>query len=209
MLIDDNGEGAAYLSRLKQSGSTQGAATATAPALKTHSSKVPPETATNAVNTRPEKRSSPRYKCKGSARMIGTGGIVSTWATLADISVHGCYIETPSPNHVGDFVGLKLEANGFQIQATGEVRTAYPGVGMGVFFTRMSEPDRARLRELVKSISQPSVILGAARTPAAPSPDALRAASNPDAVLQALLNFFKDRHVMGREEFLSILRKNQ
>jgi hypothetical protein len=80
---------------------------------------------------------------------------------------------------------------------------------MGVFFTRMSEPDRGRLRELVKSVSQPSVILGAARIPSPPKPDALRAVTNADAVLQALLNFFEDRHVMGREEFLTILRKSQ
>jgi hypothetical protein len=31
--------------------------------------------------------------------------------------------------------------------------------------------------------------------------------ANPGAVVQAIQNFFKDRHVMGREEFLKILRQ--
>jgi hypothetical protein len=105
---------------------------------------------------------------------------------------------------VGALIGLKLEANSFRVEATGEVRTSYPGLGMGVLFTRISEPDGERLRELVQSFSQSSL-----RTPAVTKPDALRAVTNPHAVLQAMLNFFEDRHMMGREEFQQILRKSQ
>jgi hypothetical protein len=32
---------------------------------------------------------------------------------------------------------------------------------------------------------------------------------NPSAALQAIHKFFEDRHVMGREEFLRIVRKSQ
>jgi hypothetical protein len=32
--------------------------------------------------------------------------------------------------------------------------------------------------------------------------------ANPSAALQAMLNFFEDRQMMGREEFLGILRKS-
>ncbi len=136
-------------------------------------------------------------------------GTVSSWATLADISVHGCYIETPAPYSIGAYIGLKLEVNGFRVEATGEVRVAYPGVGMGILFIRMSEADRGQLRELVKSVVQPSVVLGRTRTPSMQKPDALRAITNPHAVLQDMLNFFEDRHMMGREEFVSIVRRNQ
>jgi hypothetical protein len=133
---------------------------------------------------------------------------VSTWATFTDISLHGCYIETPAPFAVGTYISLKLEVDGLRVEAAGEVRTSFPGVGMGIFFTRMSEPDRARLRTLVKSFSQPSVVIGAMRTQSS-KPDASRAVTNPHAVLQALVTFFEDRQTMGREEFLAILRKNQ
>jgi hypothetical protein len=68
------------------------------------------------------------------------------------------------------------------------------------------------LGELVRSISRPSVILGgraAMRAPAAAPAETLPGVANPAATLQAMSNFFEDRHMMGREEFLRILRKNQ
>ncbi|MGA9303769.1 MAG: hypothetical protein WBW31_00055 [Candidatus Sulfotelmatobacter sp.] len=76
----------------------------------------------------------------------------------------------------------------------------------------MSEEDRERLRELVRSISRLSVILGA--RVAVPAPSTLQPlgsppVANPGATLEAMVNFFEDRHMMGREEFLRILRKRQ
>jgi hypothetical protein len=137
---------------------------------------------------------------------------VATWATFADISMHGCYVETAAPPRVGAVLGLKLDANGFRIEATGEVRVIYPGLGMGVSFVKMAEEDRQRLRDLVRSISPPSVILGQRVTERAPSyhqPNTSPAVANPAAALQAMLKSFEDRHIMGREEFLRILRKSQ
>jgi hypothetical protein len=43
-----------------------------------------------------EKRRSPRYKCEGSAEMRELSCDVHTWATVTDISRHGCY-EKPKP----------------------------------------------------------------------------------------------------------------
>ncbi len=91
----------------------------------------------------PDKRKTPRYKCKGSARLQESGSAVSTWATFADISMFGCYVETACPLRVGTVLGLKLDVNGFQVEATGEVRAAYPNLGMGISFNRISEKDRA------------------------------------------------------------------
>jgi hypothetical protein len=108
--------------------------------------------------------------------------------------------------------GLKLEINGFRVEATGEVRVAYPSLGMGISFIRISEKDRERLRELVSSISLPSATLsakGATRALTITQQDALSAAANPSAALQAMRSFFENRHVMGRDEFLRILRMNQ
>jgi hypothetical protein len=124
----------------------------------------------------------------------------------------GCYVETANPLRVGTVLGLRLEVNGFRVEATGEVRAAYPSLGMGISFIRISEKDRERLRELVASISRPAATLsaqGATRALTIPQPDALSAAANPSAALQAMRSFFENRHVMGREEFLRILRKNQ
>lgn len=211
VMADEPDAGAAYLAALKQSAGPQagGAAGASAPQV--------PRSARNRTGGMisagsADKRKSPRYRCQGSAhiREIATG--VAIWTTFTDISLHGCYVEATTTYRPGVVLGLKLEANGYRIEATGEVRVAYPNLGMGISFTSMTEEDRDRLRELVRSISRPSVIVGsriAMRAPSTAQSGALPAVPNPGAALQAMSDFFEDRHMMGREEFLRILRKNQ
>jgi hypothetical protein len=81
------------------------------------------------------------------------------WATFTDISLHGCHVEAPNPFRVGATLNLRLEYEGSRIEDTGDVRVAYPGVGMGISFSKMSEEDNVRLRDLVHSLSRPSMIL--------------------------------------------------
>ena len=208
-MADDNDAGAAYLSSLRQSTKPHAAsAAAPARALESHPRNIAfPENSPSA-----DKRRSPRYPCEGSARIQEVGSTTATWATFADISMHGCYIETATPFLSGTLLTLKLDANKFRIEATGEVRVVYSGLGMGISFIKMSNEDRALLRELVRSISPASVIMNQRVLPHAPSlpvpSPAVPPVNNPAAVLQAILKFFEDRHVMGREEFLKILRIN-
>jgi hypothetical protein len=208
-MADDNDAGATYLSSLRQSTKPHAPSAAVpARALESTSRNLAvPENSASA-----DKRKSPRYKCEGSARIQEVGSTAATWAKFADISMHGCYIETATPFRSGALLTLKLEANNYRIETAGEVRVVYSGLGMGVSFVKMSEEDRRRLRELVRSISPPSVIVtqpGSHRAPSAPPPSqVVPAVTNPAAVLQAIVKFFEDRHVMGREEFLKILRIN-
>jgi hypothetical protein len=219
-MADENDAGAAYLAALRQStgqsSSPQAAAAAPARApgiprsAQTQAGGLVQPDRTNSGGS--DKRKSPRYKCTGSARIQKIGSTVATWATFADISMHGCYVEIASPLRVGAMLGLKLEANGFRVEATGEVRVVYPGLGMGISFTQVSEEDGKRLRELVGSISPHSVIVSSLvppRSASMPRSDALPPVTNPGAALQAMRTFFEDRHMMGREEFLKILRKSQ
>ena len=210
-MADEPDAGANYLAALKQSTRPQagGAAAASAP-------QVPRSAEIRTAGANPtgsvDKRKSPRYPCQGSAhvREVDTG--VAIWTTFTDISLHGCYVEATTAYPIGVILALKLEANGYRIEATGEVRVAYPNLGMGISFTKMPDEDRERLRELVRSISRPSVILGgraAVRPPATVPVETLPGVANPAATLQAMSNFFEDRHMMGREEFLRILRKVQ
>jgi hypothetical protein len=213
-MSNEHDAGAAYLASLKRS-SSQGAGSAPADAPE----ERPPSTIEaddGGVNIRRspivEKRRSPRYRCQGSARLQEIGAGTTMWATLADISMHGCYIEAATPFNAGTILSLRLEANGFRIEATGEVRVSYPGVGMGICFNKISEGDRERLRELVHSISKPAMILNsrvATHSLSVPPPDSWRAVANPAAALQAIFTFFEKRHIMGREEFIRILRNSQ
>jgi len=211
---DENDAGAAYLAALKRptAGPATGAATERA------SDSAPPEThagsGISVGRTGPvaEKRKSPRYRCQGSAHLRESGSGAAMWATFTDISLHGCYVEAAAGYPVGSAVVLTIEVNNFRVEATGEVRVSYPGLGMGISFTKISDEDRERLRALVRSLSQPSVILGARvvqRPPSSPQTTAVPGLANPGAALQAITRFFEDRHVLGREEFLRILRKSQ
>ena len=125
--------------------------------------------------------------------------------------MHGCYVESSAPYRQGTLVALILDANGFRVEATGEVRVTYPGLGMGISFTSMSDTDRSRLRELVGSVSSRSVNLSPRFTTQAVSTSQpeIPAITDPSAALQAMLKFFEARHMMGREEFLRILRTSQ
>jgi hypothetical protein len=214
-MADENDAGASYLAALRQSaGSPAAAAPARAPKMP-RSAETHPGAATAPARSNPgstDKRKSPRYKCTGSARLQESGSSVSTWATFADISMHGCYVETASPHRAGAMLSMKLDANGFRVEALGQVRVVYPGLGMGISFAKMSDEDRERLRELVRSLSPTSVIVSPraeSHSRSTPQSDASPPVANPVAALQAMQTFFEDRHVMGREEFLRILRTSQ
>jgi hypothetical protein len=219
-MSDEENAGAAYLAALKRSTpQAAAAATARAPILPAPSQKNGVAPAGNAISPVDEKRKSPRYRCQGSARLreIITG--VSTWATFTDISLHGCYVEAMATFRMGAKLGLTMEVNGFRVDCNGEVRVVYPNLGMGISFTTMSDSDRERLRELLRSLSRPSVILGvrpeskAALIPDANGhplpPDPATPITNPGAALRAVMNFFDERHILSREEFFRILRKSQ
>jgi hypothetical protein len=213
-MSDELETGAAYLASLKRSSSAQAPAPARTPVTgsgnEMHATDRSPS-----FPQRPqviEKRRSPRYRCEGSARLQEVDTGTSSWATFTDISLHGSYVEIPNPFRVGATLNLRLESGGLRVEATGEVRVAYPGVGMGISFTGLSEENKAHLRDLVHSIARPSMILNprvVTHSLSTPAPDAGRAVENPAAALQAIFSFFEDRHMMGREEFLRIVRTSQ
>jgi hypothetical protein len=196
---DETSSGASYLSALKQSASPTGAAAAKAP----NPTEIRPEA---------EKRRSPRYRCQGSAHLREISSGVATWATFTDISMHGCYVEATSTYRRGASLALTVEINNFRVETNGEVRVAYPGLGMGIFFHEMSGENRTRLRELLRSLSRPSVIVGTG-TPAQNAGvlpmEAMPPITNARAAIQAMINFFEGRQLLTREEFLRILRKSQ
>jgi hypothetical protein len=211
-MSDEQTAGAAYLAALKQSTpQAAGAAAARAPIPSPESGRD--HTAANGTtNPSPDnRRQSPRYRCQGSARLRELGTGVSTWATFTDISLHGCYVEAMSTFRAGAKLALTMEVSGFHVECDGEVKVVYPNLGMGIAFTTMSDPNREQLRDLLRSLSRPSVILGV--RPEAKStlisPDSLSPITNPAAALQAITKFFDERHILSREEFLRILRKSQ
>src|SRR5208282_928770 len=115
-MADENDAGAAYLAALKQFTAPQAAGAASARALEVALSA---ETQRDGVPlpASPDKRRSPRYRCQGSANIREVNSGVATWTTFTDISLHGCYLEATATYGVGAVLGMKLEANGFRIEA--------------------------------------------------------------------------------------------
>ena len=202
-------EGVAYLRALKQSTGSHAAAV---PA------RVPSPEAGAPVGDSAqgfkgaEKRRSPRYRCEGSAQIREEGCDVHTWATFNDISLHGCYVEAQATYPVGTNLQLKLEANGIRVESKGNVRVSYPYLGMGIAFVDMSDESMTCLKQLLRTVSHRSVIMGPGIASTLPSSGPLEAVpliSNAQAAIQAILEFFETRQMLMRDDFLKILRKSQ
>jgi PilZ domain len=207
-MTQDNDEGISYLLALKGTASE-----APAPARE-----ATPETAARSVFSAQssfegtEKRRTPRYKCEGSAEICEIGCDVHTWASFTDVSLHGCYVEAQATYPVGTTLALKLQTNDRKFEVTGLVRVNYPYLGMGIAFMEMTDGDRSVLKDLLASMSRPMTIMGpgiASSLPASGTLESVPLISDPKVALQALLDFFEDRQMLMREDFLRILRQSQ
>jgi hypothetical protein len=196
---------------LKQSAGQQAAATACETDLQATSSQANPfeSSAPPAGIHGAEKRRSARYKCEGSAQLGEEGCDVRTWATFTDISLHGCYLEAQATYPAGTVLHMKLEANGVRVETKGNVRVNYPYLGMGIAFVDMSEENVACLKELLSKILHRTLIVGAGVASSLPSDGSQPLISDPYTVIQSLVEFFENRQMLTREDFLRILSKNQ
>jgi hypothetical protein len=205
-------DGASYLAALKQASATQPGTAAGAASAANAQGSTAAGTADPQTYTGVEKRRSPRYKCEGSAELREAGHEIRTWVTFTDISMHGCYVEATATFPVGTKLHLKLETKGFQVLVEGEVRVSYPYLGMGIMFTAMSDENRSHLRDLLRAVSRPAMIMGpgiASSLPAAGAPEPMPAISDPASAMRVLVEYFEHRQMLMREEFLRIVRKSQ
>jgi len=209
-MSDETDAGASYLAALKRSIAAQAGGAAAARAPEKTDLAEPAVAGLGLIRPRlVEKRRSPRYPCQGSARLQENGNGVVIWATVTDISMNGCYMENTAIHRVGAIFDLKLDINNFHIETTGEVRVAYPQLGIGMSFARMSSDNRERLQKLLRSISPSLLPEGAeAKENCLSRSEALARLANPGSTLQAMRVFFADRQTMSREDFERLLRKS-
>jgi hypothetical protein len=207
-MAEETNDGIAYLMALKHSrGSVE-----PAPARD----EIPNEGTNERSSNQPsfqggEKRRSPRYQCEGSVQMGEADCDVHTWATFTDISLHGCYVEAQATYPVGTVLQLNLEAKGIRIECKGTVRVSYPYLGMGIAFMGMTSESEAKLKELLASLSRPSMIVdpGIASTLGGRGPLELPPITKPDAIFEALVEFFRGRQMLMRDDFVRIVRQTQ
>jgi hypothetical protein len=86
-----------------------------------------------------KKPRAPRTPLTASAEVVDVQSGKSQSAQTLDLSVAGCYLETPNPLPLRSAIRLKLLFNESSITLFGDVVRSEPGKGMGVRF-RALEP---------------------------------------------------------------------
>jgi hypothetical protein len=74
----------------------------------------------------------------------------------ADISAHGCYIETMLPLPVGRLLNIALWLDGERVDLSAVVRSCDGGVGMGIEFTGLDEKTKQRLQQKIETMAAES-----------------------------------------------------
>ena len=72
---------------------------------------------------------------------------------LTDLSVGGCYMETPSPFPEKTRLLLEFRAGNIQMKTPGVVRVMHPAHGMGIEFINTSE-DHTQIETFIKTLAQ-------------------------------------------------------
>jgi hypothetical protein len=99
------------------------------------------------------KRKVPRYRCSGVAQLWLEGTDAPQGATLEEISVGGCFLETTWPLPVGTRLELLLNIHQTEVHAKGKIVYIDPSLGMGVAFTEVSPADREHVEKVTTRLA--------------------------------------------------------
>lgn len=113
---------------------------------------LPPPIPDNHQFKAAQQRKYPRFKCHNSMEIHTQAG-ASFWATLADMSLGGCYVEMAIPLLPGDKVKVGIWVGEIKVWADCEVAYSTPGCGVGLRFVRISESDLERIRQFLAPLA--------------------------------------------------------
>jgi hypothetical protein len=113
---------------------------------------LPPPVLDNHQTRIVEQRKHPRFKCHNSVELLAQGG-ASFWATIADLSVDGCYVEMAIPLPPGTKVKVGIWIGETKSWADCEVAYSTAGFGIGLKFNRISEADLERVRQFLGTLA--------------------------------------------------------
>jgi hypothetical protein len=75
-------------------------------------------------------------------------------STASVLALGGLFISTPEPPPKGEFIQLVLQVPGGEVRARALVCDSQPGKGMGIEFKVMGQEARARLGQLMKTLTR-------------------------------------------------------
>jgi hypothetical protein len=118
-------------------------------------SALPSGAASAAHPAMQERRRSPRFDCPGSVEICISGGDLPLSGMLTNISLHGCFVKTPTTLPLDTSVSLAIDSLGFRIATQAKVRAIYPSTGMGLCFSEIDPEQHAQLELLLKALWAP------------------------------------------------------
>lgn len=101
----------------------------------------------------PSRRRHTRYPCTGGVEIRRNEGVAGIFASLTDISLEGCYVETVSTLPVGIEVVVMLRIREAVIRGRAVVKTSNHAVGMGLEFTHLGTEDQQKLEFIVGTLA--------------------------------------------------------
>jgi hypothetical protein len=94
-----------------------------------------------------ERRKSARVRLNLTARYDGLSGTYE--ARLEDISLGGCFVNTPGQVNVGEMITVDIKMSSEWLHLRGEVTVYHPGIGFGVAFRLLTDDQERKLKELI------------------------------------------------------------
>src|ERR1700678_2573791 len=98
-----------------------------------------------------ERRKSPRAKVAIPIEFKPEGAAVASRAETADLSLFGCYVEMSFTLPVGTRIDLILWVEDVRVPTSALVVTHHPQFGNGIEFLDMSQENRVKLGQFLKS----------------------------------------------------------
>ncbi|HVS88711.1 MAG TPA: PilZ domain-containing protein [Candidatus Acidoferrum sp.] len=81
-----------------------------------------------------ERRRTPRYPFAASAELIEASSGTKTTIKVSELSLNGCYVESPNPMEKGAALMIKIFKEPHFFEATARVAYSQANVGMGLMF---------------------------------------------------------------------------
>ena len=78
---------------------------------------------------------------------------------LTDLSLGGCYLDTASPFPLGTRIILSMKVAGASFRAEGVVLVMHSESGMGIEFTRTTDPQRTDLEKFIQALTNSNGVL--------------------------------------------------
>jgi PilZ domain len=100
-----------------------------------------------------DRRTAPRIACSGTGEIRQTGVAFPVWAEVADLSLGGCYVQMVFTIPCQSEVDVQLTIGERSFAARGRVVTSYPGVGMGIQFTALTQENQKILAAILQELT--------------------------------------------------------